>query len=147
VILRAIVTKKHAAVAGVNDGNYARWPPMLDFRMASVDQKWTFTRYWLSILGRIPALFWRSANRVRTVAAVLIMLTAALSRQWGKLLNDKWQGIPRKYVLVLIGVGLLWGVMEAIYERDAELMTRLDAFQTAATGLTAFAVSPARRLH
>jgi hypothetical protein len=55
----------HVSTTGITP----RWPSMLDFRMASVDQKWTFTRYWLSILGRIPALFWRSANRVRTVAA------------------------------------------------------------------------------
>jgi hypothetical protein len=81
-----------------------------------------------------PALFWKSANRIRTVVAVLIMLAAVSNRRLGKLITARWEGIPGKYVWMAIGAVLLWGIMKAIYERDADLIGRLAAFQAIPTG-------------
>jgi hypothetical protein len=93
----------------------------------------TFTRYWLMIFRQVPVLFWRSANRVRTIVAVLIMLAAASNQRWGKLITARWEGIPGRYVWITIGLVLLWGVMKAIYERDANLVEQLAASEAAAS--------------
>ena len=92
------------------------------------------SRFWWSILRHLPQLFWTSANRVRTVVAVLILLVGATSKQWGKLIASKWEGIPGRYVWIAIGLFLLWGIMRAIYERDAALVKRLAAFESPPVG-------------
>jgi hypothetical protein len=79
----------------------------------------TFLGYWWSVLRRVPALSWKSANRLRTIVALLLMIVAAFNKQLGKLASDTWQGVPGKYVLTLIGLFLIWEVMQAVYERDA----------------------------
>jgi len=58
------------------------------------------------------------------------MIAAAFSKQWGKLINDRWQGIPGRYVLMFIGLGLLWEIMQAVYEHDADKQARLEVFDT-----------------
>ncbi|MGD1212140.1 MAG: hypothetical protein ABR973_12375 [Candidatus Acidiferrales bacterium] len=88
-----------------------------------------FIRYWWLILRHLPVLFWRSANRVRTIAAVVILLAFATNRSWGKLITSKWEGLPGRYVWVAIGLILLWGIMQVIYEGHEDMASRLAAFE------------------
>jgi hypothetical protein len=99
-------------------------------------QPWTFTRYWLMTFRQVPVLFWRSANWVRTMVAVLIMLAVISNRRWGKLITARWEGIPGKYVWIAIGLVLLWGLMRAIYERDADLVGQLATSEAARSATT-----------
>jgi hypothetical protein len=90
-----------------------------------------FVQYWLSVLRHLPTLFWRSANRVRTIAAVAILLAYATNRTWGKRITEKWEGLPGKYVWAAIGLILVWGIMEVIYERHEKLAVRIAGFEDA----------------
>lgn len=105
----------------------------------------TFVRYWWSVLRRVPALSWKSANRLRTIVALLTMIAAAFNKQLGKLASDTWQGVPGKYVLTLIGLLLVWEVMQSVYERDAGRQERLaEAEKQAAQAKRGSASGPCR---
>ncbi len=58
------------------------------------------------------------------------MVVAAFSKQWGRIFSDKWQGIPGRYVFIVIGLLLVWEIMQVIYERDRDASARLQAFDT-----------------
>jgi hypothetical protein len=60
------------------------------------------------------------------------MLAVISNRQWGKLITARWEGIPGKYVWIVIGLVLLWGLMRAIYERDVDLVGQIAASEDAA---------------
>lgn len=77
-------------------------------------------------VAEVPALSWKSVNRVRTIAAVIIMIAAAFNKPLGKLISDTWQGVPGKYVLTLVAVFILWEVMLAVYTERQERSAALD---------------------
>lgn len=87
----------------------------------------TFTRYWWLILRSVPEHFLASANRVRVIVGVIILLAFATNRDWGKKITSKWEGVPGRYVWIVIGLILLYRLMRTIYQQDADLVKRLAA--------------------
>jgi hypothetical protein len=83
--------------------------------------EYTFWGYWGAMAMKIFILFFHTWRAVVTIPLFLLFFVTLFNQQIAEYWFKKWTGISPWWSFLIIGFLLVWGIMEAIYERDREL--------------------------
>lgn len=75
--------------------------------------------YYWSLFGQLRGVLWNEADRYQKLAGfvgLLVIGLAACNPEVGSAVTSGWEGVPRWWALVLVGVFVLVGLARANYE-------------------------------
>jgi hypothetical protein len=90
-------------------------------------------RFYGKLLLRALAILWRSTERFLTVGTVVLTVTTYYNQALGDWLLQTWQGIPRWWALLPVGLLFAYGLLRANYETFQAVESERIRLQAGAT--------------